>query len=135
MSQKNAKSMQLNQITLPALDVETARDFYIKLGFTLIVDGDQYARLQAPKGGTTLSVQKVECLPQGPCPKIYLECQSAAALDQRVKAFAAKGIKFDTLPTDQRWLWREAWLRDPAGNKVCLYYAGENRLNPPWRVA
>ena len=126
--------MQLNQITLPALEVEAARDFYIKLGFTLIVDGDLYARLQAPQGGTTLSVQKVEALPRGPCPKIYLECDSAAALNQKVKALKATGIVFETMPTDQRWLWREAWLPDPAGNKVCLYYAGENRLNPPWRV-
>jgi catechol 2,3-dioxygenase-like lactoylglutathione lyase family enzyme len=126
--------MQLNQITLPALDVEVARDFYLKLGFTLIVDGAPYIRLQAPQGGTTLSIQQVEALPQGPCPKIYLECKSAAALDQKVKALKAMGITFDSAPTDQRWLWREAWLHDPAGNKICLYYASENRLNPPWRV-
>jgi len=23
---------------------------------------------------------------------------------------------------------------DPSGNVVCLYHAGDNRLNPPWRV-
>ena len=33
-----------------------------------------------------------------------------------------------------RWLWREARLVDPSGNVICLYHAGENRLNPPWRV-
>ena len=37
-------------------------------------------------------------------------------------------------PTDQHWLWREAILHDPSGNKIKLYWAGENRLNPPWRV-
>ena len=37
-------------------------------------------------------------------------------------------------PVDQRWLWREAYLRDPAGNLLCLYCAGENRLFPPWRL-
>ena len=26
------------------------------------------------------------------------------------------------------------YLRDPAGNRITLYHAGENRLNPPWRV-
>jgi len=127
--------MRLNQVTLPALDVEAARDFYITLGFTLIVNGDQYARLQAPQGGTTLSLQLVEALPRGPCPKIYLECHSAAALDQKVNALKTVDIVFDTMPTDQRWRWREAWLCDPAGNKVCLYHAGENRLNPPWRAS
>jgi hydroxymethylpyrimidine/phosphomethylpyrimidine kinase len=35
----------------------------------------------------------------------------------------------------QRWLWREAWLRDPAGNSICLYHAGDNRRFPPWRIA
>ena len=33
------------------------------------------------------------------------------------------------------WLWREAWYRDPAGNRVGVYFAGENRRYPPWRVA
>jgi hydroxymethylpyrimidine/phosphomethylpyrimidine kinase len=27
-----------------------------------------------------------------------------------------------------------AWLRDPAGNQLCLFRAGENRRNPPWRL-
>ena len=35
---------------------------------------------------------------------------------------------------DQPWLWREARLQDPSGNVICRYHAGENRLNPPWRV-
>jgi hydroxymethylpyrimidine/phosphomethylpyrimidine kinase len=35
---------------------------------------------------------------------------------------------------DKRWLWREAWLEDSAGNKVCLYFTGQNRRFPPWRL-
>jgi hydroxymethylpyrimidine/phosphomethylpyrimidine kinase len=34
----------------------------------------------------------------------------------------------------QPWLWREARLRDPFGNLICLYKAGEHRRHPPWRV-
>ena len=41
---------------------------------------------------------------------------------------------FDSGPEDQTWLWREAWLRDPDGNRLCLYHAGNNRRFPPWRV-
>ena len=26
------------------------------------------------------------------------------------------------------------YLQDPDGNPLCLYHAGENRLNPPWRL-
>lgn len=42
--------------------------------------------------------------------------------------------RFDTPPTDQRWLWREAYLKDPAGNRICIFHAGENRRYPPWRI-
>ncbi len=45
-----------------------------------------------------------------------------------------KGIEFEELPTDQRWLWREARLKDVDGNQLILFYAGENRLTPPWRI-
>jgi len=46
-----------------------------------------------------------------------------------------KGTGFDSDPADQRRLWREAWLTDPAGVKLCLYRAGEMRRFPPWRLA
>ena len=44
------------------------------------------------------------------------------------------GVGFETDPTDQPWLWREAYLRDPDGHRLCLYFAGPNRLDPPWRI-
>jgi hydroxymethylpyrimidine/phosphomethylpyrimidine kinase len=42
---------------------------------------------------------------------------------------------FDSGPEDRSWLWRESWLRDPAGNRLCLFFAGKNRRVPPWRVS
>jgi hydroxymethylpyrimidine/phosphomethylpyrimidine kinase len=63
--------------------------------------------------------------------QIYFEC---ADLDARVAALKAEGIVFDTGPVDQDWLWREAWLSDPAGVRLCFYHAGENRRYPPWRI-
>jgi uncharacterized glyoxalase superfamily protein PhnB len=62
---------------------------------------------------------------------IYFEHEQ---LDQWVTDLQAKGLVFAQEPTDQRYLWREAILQDPSGNKIKLYWAGENRLNPPWRV-
>lgn len=41
---------------------------------------------------------------------------------------------FDQMPQDQRYLWREAKLRDPAGNRIVLFWGGDNRKHPPWRV-
>ena len=52
----------------------------------------------------------------------------------KVKELEAVGYVFDSPPVEQEWLWKEAYLKDPDGNLICLYYAGENRINPPWRL-
>ena len=62
---------------------------------------------------------------------IYFEHE---ALDEMVADLRDKGFQFDQEPTDMSYLWREAILRDPSGNKIKLYWAGVNRLQPPWRV-
>jgi catechol 2,3-dioxygenase-like lactoylglutathione lyase family enzyme len=125
--------MNFNQATCPARDVAAARDFYLRLGFTLIVDSaPHYVRLQAPQGGATLSLHHTEMdMPLADWPALYFECED---LDGRFASLKSAGVVFDSEPQDQTWLWREAWLKDPAGNRLCLYWAGENRLNPPWRV-
>jgi predicted enzyme related to lactoylglutathione lyase len=124
--------MNLNQVTLPALELASAVAFYRMLGLRLIVDAlPRYVRFECPDGGNTLSVEQVAELGEGPAPVIYLECED---LDNTVERLVAAGIRFDSPPTDQPWLWREARLRDPAGNALCLYRAGRNRRDPPWRI-
>ena len=52
--------MNLNQITLPATDVERSVAFYKRLGFTQIVSSlPEYARFECPEGGATFSVHRV----------------------------------------------------------------------------
>jgi hydroxymethylpyrimidine/phosphomethylpyrimidine kinase len=41
-------------------------------------------------------------------------------------------MKFETFPEDLPWMWRQAYLKDPAGNRLVLYRAAENRRYPPW---
>jgi catechol 2,3-dioxygenase-like lactoylglutathione lyase family enzyme len=124
--------MDLNQVTMPATDVAASVQFYQQLGLILIVDSvPRYARLEFPKGNSTLSVERVDGSPREPGVVVYFECDDLYA---RVASLKAKGIKFEHDPMDQSWLWREARLRDPAGNLICLFHAGENRKNPPWRV-
>jgi hypothetical protein len=53
---------------------------------------------------------------------------------EHVAELEIASIAFDSAPEDQRSLWREARQRDPAGNELCLFHAGENRLNPPRRI-
>ena len=62
---------------------------------------------------------------------IYFECDN---LDMQVQELISKGVIFEELPIDQVWLWREARLRDLDDNLIILYSAGENRLNPPWKI-
>ncbi len=124
--------MRLNQVTVPARDVTRSIAFYRTLGLRLIVEDVHYARFELPDGEATFSIHLTQddgAAASGP--SIYFECDD---LDARVAALKAKGIVFDSDPVDQTWLWREAWLRDPAGVKLCLYKAGEARRYPPWRV-
>lgn len=125
--------MQLNQVTLPALDVEKSAAFYTGLGLRLIVSTlPRYARFECPDGGSTLSVHHVQTITQSSLVVVYFECRD---LDARVRQLQADGYTFDQEPKDEEWLWREARLRDPSDNVVCLYWAGENRRHPPWRIA
>jgi catechol 2,3-dioxygenase-like lactoylglutathione lyase family enzyme len=124
--------MNLNQVTLPAVNVAAAAAFYQRLGLRLIVEAlPRYVRFECPDGESTLSLEQAPERGPGPCPTVYFECER---LDETVRELAAAGIEFDSPPTDQTWLWREARLRDPAGNPLCLYSAGRNRRYPPWRV-
>lgn len=123
--------MNLNQVTLPALDVAESVAFYRRMGFELIVDAPHYARFACPQGGASFSVHRVGAVPQDSAVVVYFEDE---ALDQTVRELQARGIVFTQEPRDEPWLWREARTRDPSGNVICLYRAGANRLHPPWRV-
>jgi catechol 2,3-dioxygenase-like lactoylglutathione lyase family enzyme len=124
--------MNLNQVTIPSLDVNKATVFYQQLGLHLIVDArPRYVRFELPEGDATFSIHLVEELPQGNGISVYFQNEN---LDEVVKELQDKGIQFELLPTDQPWLWREAHLKDIDGNQLILYKAGENRKNPPWRV-
>ena len=124
--------MNLNQITIYTSKPRETAEFYQKLGLKIIVDSlPRYARFECPDGDATLSVHAAEetLSPSGIV--LYFECDD---LDAKVASLKADGLEFEQEPQDQTWLWREAYLRDPAGNRVCLFHAGENRKNPPWKV-
>jgi catechol 2,3-dioxygenase-like lactoylglutathione lyase family enzyme len=123
-------TLNLNQVTLAALNLAESIKFYQRLGFVQIVNSPHYARFALPQGSSTLSIHQ-SSTPVTADTTIYFECEQ---LDQVVAELESKGIIFEQQPRDESWLWREARLRDPSGNRLCLYWAGENRLNPPWRI-
>ena len=122
--------MKLNQITVGCIDYKKSVEFYKTLGLTQIVDAPpHYARFETPTG-ETMSIHQVDAVGL-PSTVVYFETDS---LNEAVAAFKAKGIKFESDPRDEDWGWREARLRDPAGNPLCLFHAGENRRFPAWRM-
>jgi len=90
-----------------------------------------YARFECPVGNSTFSLHQVDSLPTGEGIWVYFEVQN---LDQAVDSLKKDGMIFEELPTDKPWLWREARLKDPDNNQIILYFAGNNRTNPPWRI-
>lgn len=122
--------MNLNQVTLPSRNIAESVEFYTRMDFELIVNAPHYARFKATSGETTFSVHASKSCSAGET-VIYFECDS---LDEQVAMLRDRGIAFTQLPRDEPWLWREARLLDPSGNQLCLYHAGKNRLDPPWRA-
>ncbi len=133
-------NLRFNQVTLGALDMGLSVVFYQQLGLRLIVDSaPRYVRFEFPTVGdgepATLSLHAVaqprrpsDDWPPANCPVIYFEVDD---LDSYLKDIKITPI---TAPETQSYLWREADILDPSGNKIRLYQAGENRRFPPWRI-
>ena len=122
---------RLNQVTVTGTNYDRSIEFYKKLGLKQIVDSPpDYARFETA-GGATFSVQIDPEEKIIATTAIYLECDD---LDERVEQLARSGLAFEHGPRNQPWMWREARLRDPDGNIIFFYKAGEARRFPPWRM-
>jgi hydroxymethylpyrimidine/phosphomethylpyrimidine kinase len=122
---------RLNQVTVTGTNYERSVEFYKKLGLKQIVDNPpDYARFETAGGGTfSVQIDSEEKIIATTA--VYFECDD---LDERVEQLARSGLAFEHGPRNQPWMWREARLRDPDGNIIFLYYAGEARRFPPWRI-
>ncbi|WP_070971349.1 VOC family protein [Vibrio sonorensis] len=122
--------MNLNQVSIPVKDMEEACEFYLTLGFIQIVETAHYARFACPQGDATFCLV-LEPAKAANASTLYFEHEHLDAWVTRLKKV---GIQFEQDPTDHPYLWREAKLTDPSGNNIKLYWAGKNRLEPPWKV-
>ena len=124
--------MNLNQVTIPVLNVEKSILFYQKLGLKLIVKSlPHYARFECINGQATFSIRRVDTVNNNCGTWIYFEVEN---LDEIVNNLIDLGLQFEEFPNDKPWLWRESRLKDPDGNQIIIYFAGDNRLNPPWKI-
>ena len=105
------KSVEI--IMLNIKDQQKAKEFYLKLGFNVIVEapaehGETWLQMGLPGGGTSISLAKFN----------GIICETDD-IEAEIKALNKQGIevgKVDTLP------WGKfAWLKDVDGNSLCLH--------------
>lgn len=128
--------MFLSHITLLVSDIPRSKAFYETLGLALLVDADHYCRFYANldgEGGQTLSISHT-AQPIGASCHVGFEFKTPQALDAYAALLQSRGLVLSEPPQDRTWLWRDVILHDPDGHEILLFYAGENKLNPPWRV-
>lgn len=131
-------SITLNQVTLAATDMAASVLFYQRLGLVLIVDSaPRYVRFEFPDDGAdsngtppTLSLHaaSADFTPSPDAPLIYFE------VDDVERFLTEKKLTPLTTPEMKSYLWFEADITDPSGNRIRLYTAGKNRRFPPWRI-
>jgi predicted enzyme related to lactoylglutathione lyase len=125
--------LTFNHAMIYAKDVQRALDFYREwMGFKLIEDFRYegkvvYARMRAPGGDGTIALHQA-----GPGAsvasdgvRLYFEVRD---LDEFCRRMQRRGFQFVQLPTMMPWGWRHAYLNDPEGHEISLYWAGENRM-------
>ncbi len=125
--------MQMNHITIAVAELERSIIFYERLGLQIIVHSPpRYARFYVPENDATFSLEVMSSVgPGSDTIHIYFECRDIDATHENL---IAAGFCFMQPPTDMPYLWREARLVDPDGHVLRLFSAGNNRLNPPWRL-
>ena len=125
--------LTFNHAVIYVKDVERGLRFYRDMmGFKLIEDFRYegtavYARLRAPGGDGTIALHQagpgVSVASDGV--RLYFE---VGELDDFCRKLQQKGFYITQLPRMMPWGWRHAYLNDPDGHEISLYWAGENRM-------
>lgn len=132
--------LTFNHAMIYAKDVERSLGFYRDLlGFKLIEDfryegKPVYARLRAPGGDCTIALHQAEpntsLASDGV--RLYFEVRD---LDNFCRKLQQNKFYITQLPRMMPWGWRHAYLNDPDGHEISLYWAGENRMKKTMAAA
>ncbi len=125
--------LSFNHAMIYVKDVSRALGFYRDmLGFKLIEDfkfenQPVYARLRAPGGDGTIALHMAgpgaSMVSDGV--RLYFE---VGDVDDFCHKLQKKGFYITQMPRMMPWGWRHAYLNDPDGHEISLYWAGEKRM-------
>ncbi|WOK07507.1 VOC family protein [Imperialibacter roseus] len=104
------KSLEI--VMLPVKDRQKAKEFYLKLGFEVVLEapshhGETWIQMALPNGATTISLASFS----------GLICDTND-IEKEIEALTAKGIQVGKI--DETPWGRFAWLKDLDGNSLCL---------------
>jgi catechol 2,3-dioxygenase-like lactoylglutathione lyase family enzyme len=132
-AEASGEKLTFNHAMVYAADVRRALGFYRDLlGFKLVDEFRHegiplYARLRAPGGDGTIALHLAG--PGTPLAsdgvRLYFEIRE---VDEFCRKLQAKGFYITQMPRMMPWGWRHAYLNDPDGHEISIYWAGENRM-------
>ncbi|MDB5137453.1 MAG: Glyoxalase/bleomycin resistance protein/dioxygenase [Mucilaginibacter sp.] len=100
-------------IMIPVADQQKAKEFYVKLGFQIMVEapmahGQTWIQLGLPGQDTTISLASFH--------GIIMETDDIV---NEIRELTSKGMEIGKI--DETPWGRFAWLKDPDGNSLCLH--------------
>lgn len=99
-------------IMLPVKDRQKAKEFYLKLGYHVIVEapaahGETWIQMGLPEGNASISLASFH----------GIICETDD-IEKEIQDLSTKGIKVGKI--DETPWGKFAWLKDPDGNSLCL---------------
>jgi catechol 2,3-dioxygenase-like lactoylglutathione lyase family enzyme len=131
---KSVSGVDFNHAMLYTSDVGASLKFYVDcIGFKVVEIFEWqkrpvYARLKAPRGSGTLALHHPEpgqSVPPSDGVRLYFEVRE---LDKFCKKLEAAGVVIKKPPKLMPWGWMHAYLDDPDGHEISVYWAGAKRM-------
>lgn len=125
--------LEFNHAMIYVRDRDRALRFYAgELGFRLVEKLPGYARLRSPGGRTTIALHELgegvrSVRSEGI--RLYFETRH---LERFCARLARRGVRFKQMPQRMPWGWMHAYLDDPDGHEISLYWAGAKRFRKSW---
>ena len=109
-------------VSIPVSDQQIAKEFYLNLGFQIMVEapmGEGQQWIQMGLNGAQTSIALVTWFPDMPVGSVRGFVVDCDDIDAEIKELAIKGIKAE--PIDKTPWGRFAAIIDPDGNRISIH--------------